>query len=275
MNNDGKDLEKESEKKEEKKFYKSKDQILDESFKKAELIKTGQPEKKHLETIVRKPFIKIGIFIAIFAIIGLFLINYIPTMYIYYETDYGSIEEFYSYKEFENNQIEHEEIYSLFESTCYNCSDNTESYIGLTINDFKETPKITIYVFYFLLIIGAIFTLFIIIDRKKDFPENTITIVHSIFTTLFIVAGIIILLTNIKFLDAYLLQQLNKPFIQALGFNRVQLIFFMPYILILFSLVLFIFGLILIRLNLNKAVNKLHIDKLKKPDISYKYGSKL
>jgi len=273
MSNEEKD--KESENKEEKKIYKTKDQILDESFKEAELLKTGKSETKVPQIISKRPFIKVGILIVIIALIGLIIINYIPFMYLNYETDSSSIIEFISYEDFRFDQIEHEEIYSLFESTCYDCSENSDSYVGLTYNDFIDTPKFTIYIFYIMIFTGSLFTFFILVDSRKNFSENKITIVHSIFTAFIILTGIIILILNIKFLDANLLQHLNKPFIQALGFNRFQMLFFMPYFLILISAILFIIGLILMRLNLNKAENKYNCDISGNENIHYKFGSKI
>jgi hypothetical protein len=275
MNNEEEEKEEESEKKEDKKIYTKTAQILDESFKKAESLKIGKPEKKEIRTIVKKPFNKIGIFIIIIAIICLIIINFVPFMYIYYETDYESIKEYFSYEDLKYNQFESGKINSLFESNCLNCSDNSESYTGLTVNDFSDTPKITNYILYITIIVGAIFTIFIIFDRKKEFSENTNIFINSVFTTFIILIGIIILLMNIKFLDAYLLQQLNKPFIAALGFNRVQLIFFVPYVLILFSFVLFIVGIIFMRVNLNKAVNRYFYDTSQTNNHNYRFGSKV
>ncbi len=275
MTNDEEDEEEELQEKEEKKFNKSKDKILDESFKKAESSKKDQPEKKEAQIVVKKPFIKLGIFMTIIAIIGLVFINFLPLMYINYETDYGSIEEYFSYEDFRYDIIEPEEINSLFESTCYNCSDNSDTYIGLTINDFTNTPKLTIYIFIFLALMGIIFTIFIIIDRKKDFSEETITIIYSFFIACIIITGLILFLINIKFIGAHLLFQLNKPFIYVLGFNKVKMFFITPYVSILFSFALFIIGLVFMRINLNKAVNKFNVDKSKKSELTYKFGSNI
>jgi hypothetical protein len=267
--------EEESEKKEEKKIYKTKDQILDESFKQAQQLITGKPEKTDLPISSKKPFIKIGLLIVIIALIGLVIINFVPFLYINYETDDSSIKQYISYQEFKYDQLEPEKIYSLFESTCIDCSENSDSYIGITINDFIDTPKFTIYVFYVMIVTGAIFTIFMLVNRRKNFSENTSIIVHSIFTAFIIITGIIILILNMKFLAANLLQQLNKPFLMGLGFNRVQLLFFMPYFQIMISFVLFIIGLILMKLNLNNAVDKYNLIFSENNNLRYKFGSKI
>jgi len=269
------EAEKESENKEEKKIYKTKDQMLDESFKQAEILKTDKSKKVDKYISPKKPFIKIGALIIIIAIIGLIIINYVPFLYINYETSDTSIKQYFSYGDFKNDLIEPEKIYSLFESTCIDCSDNSDSYIGLTINDFTDTPKFTIYIFYIMIFIGAIFTIFILVDKKKNFSENTITIVHTIFTAFIILAGIIILFLNIKFLSANLLQKLNNSFLFALDFNKIQMLYFMTYFLIMISTILFIIGLILMKLNLNKAVDKFNLLSSENNNLRYKYRSKI
>jgi hypothetical protein len=196
-------------------------------------------------------------------------------VYLNFETDNVNVIEYLSYDDFRFDQIESEEIYSLFESTCYDCSDNSDRYIGLTINDFIFTPRITYYIFIFLILIGIIFAIYVLIDRKKDFTEETKTIANSIFIIFIILSGTILLIINIKFIGAYLLQQINKPFIQALGFNRLQMIFFMPYISILFSFIFLIIGFTYLKINLNKAVSSLGDVKTKNTDVDYKRWSRI
>lgn len=261
--------------KEKTKPNKSKDKILDESFKQAELLKKVHPEKIEKKKVVKKPFIKIGIIIAFIAIIAIIFLNFIPWMYINYETDYGSVEEYFSYNELINNQIESEDIIGLIESTCNNCSDNSNNYLGLTLNDFKNTPKLTFYNFIFLVLIGIIFTIIIITDRKRDFSEETMIIIHSVFSTFLLITGIIIMLLNIKFLGANLILEMNKPFIEFLGFNNVKIFFFMPYISILFSFILFIIGLTFIKINMRIAIKNFQMNKSKKVDIDYRSGSNI
>ena len=269
------DEEKESEEKEEKKIYKTKDQILDESFKKAELSKIGKNDTIDQHLIIKKPLQKIGFLIVIIAIIGIAILNYMPVLYINYETENSSITQFISYEDFKLDKIEPEEINSIFESTCYDCSDNSDSYIGLTINDFIDAPKFTSYVFYIMIIIGVLFSIIGLVDRKKNFSEKTNTIIHSIFTAFIILTGIIMLILNMKFLDANLLQHLNKPFLKELGFNRIQLLFFEPYFIIFISVILFVIGLIHMKLDLNKAFEKYTLINSKDDNIRFNSRSKI
>jgi len=275
MNNEEEDKDEEIQQKVERKNRIPKEKILDESFKKAELLKKFSKEKKEEQILVKKPIIKLGFIIAIIAIVGLVFINFIPWLYINYQSDFGIVEEYFSFADFKNYRIEPNEINSIFESTCINCSDNSNNYIGLTYNDFINTPTIASYIFIFLLAIGIIFTIFILIDRKKDFYEETVLIVHSIFTAFIIIIGLILILLSFKFFSAHLLLQINKPFIEVLGLNNIKLFYFMPYVLFIFSISLFIIGLTFIRINLNKAVNKLELDKSKELDFNYRFGSKI
>jgi len=268
-----KDEEEELKQKEDKKSIKSKEKILDDSFKNAELLKKGPQEKKEKKIVLKKPFNKLGIIIAVIAIIGILFINYIPWLYISYETDLGWVEESFSYDDLNNYLIESKDIIGLFESTCYNCSDNSNNYIGLTLNDFTTTPRFSLYILIFLALLGIIFTIFIIIDRKKDFTPETFTIIHSIFVVLTIIVAIILIFLNVKFLSSHILYILNKPFINALGFEGARIIFFMPYVLFLFSVSLLIIGITLIRINLNRAVNRFEAYKSKKSEFCYKFGS--
>ena len=275
MNNDEEEKDEESPPKTEKKSDKEKEKLLDDSFKKAESLRRILPQKKEEENIIKKPFIKLGIIIIIIAIIGFALINYIPWMYINCKTDYGSLEEYFYYRDFRDDLVDSNEVKSLFDSTCTNCSDNSDNYIGLTINDFSNTPKTTSYIFIFQAILGIIFTIFVIIDRKRNFAEEKVWIIHSIITAFILIIGIIIIMINIKFLGAHLLYQLNQPFIEVLGLYNVKLFFFMPYILFLFSIGLFILGLAFVRINLNKAVNKLEFEKTDKLDSNFRFGSNI
>ncbi|KYK30561.1 MAG: hypothetical protein AYK22_03570 [Thermoplasmatales archaeon SG8-52-3] len=265
----------EPQKHEEKKSNISKEKILDESFKKAELLKKGPTIKKEEPVIAKKPIMKIGLVITFIAIIGLLFINFLPLMYIYYETDLGSIEEYFSYNDIRFDLIEPEEINNIFESSCNNCSHNSDYYFGVTKNDLINSPRITIYIFIILALIGIIFTIYILIDRKKDFSDETNTIVQSFFIVFLMILSIYLLSINLKFLDSHLFFELNKPFIFAMGFNRLRIFFLMPYFSILISFVLFCIGLVFMKIYLNRAVNQFNVKKSKRSEVSYRFGSNI
>ena len=275
MTNNDEDTEEEDQQKSGRKRKKLKEQFLDEAYKKAELLKKTHLEIKKEQKLVKKPFIKLGIIAIIIAIIGLALINYIPWMYIKYDSDNGTIEEYFSYRDFNNNDIENDNIKSLFESTCNNCSNNSKTYIGLTINDFTGSQRTIFNSLIVLALLGLIFTGFIIIDRFKNFSEETVNTIHSIFIASTIFIDLIVFLSTIKFLGAHLLMQLNRPFIEVLGINNINLFFFTPYIFFTSSLFLATMGLMLIKANFNKAVQNLESDKSRKSHSIYGYRSNL
>ena len=275
MNNSNEDTDNEDQQKEERKIKKIKEEYLDEAFKKAELLKKAHLEIKKEQRIVKKPFIKIGIIIFIIAILGFVLVNYIPWMYIKYDSDYGTIEEYFSYIDFKDNDIKLDEIRYFFESTCKNCSNNSNNYIGLTINDISGTERTISNSLLALALLGFIFTVFIIIDRVKNFSEDTVNIIHSIFIVSIIIISLIVFLLTIKYLSAHLLMEINSPFVEVFGATNINVFFFIPYIFFLASLCLLIFGLILIKSNFNKAVQNLEVDKSQKSSAIYRYGSNL
>lgn len=272
MINNDEDIEEEEQQKSDRKRKKLKEQFLDEAYKKAELLKKAHLEIKKEQKLIKKPFIKIGIIAVIIAIIGLALINYVPWMYIKYDSDNGTIEEYFSYKDFNNNDIEIDNITSLFESTCNNCSNNSKNYIGLTINDFTGSQRTIFNSLIVLALLGLIFTGFIIIDRFKNFSEETVNFIHSFFIGSTIFIDLIIFLSTIKFLGAHILMQLNRSFIEVLGLNNINLFFFAPYIFFISSLFLVIMGLMLIKANFNKAIKNLESQK---SHSNYPYRSNL
>lgn len=275
MKNSDEDTEKEDQQKEEKKSKKIKEEFLDEAFKKAEFLKKTHSEKKVKKKVEKKPIIKLGFVVIIISILGLAVINYIPWMYIKYDSDHGTIEEYFTYSDFKNNEVKLNEINNLFESTCNNCSNNSKNYFGLTMNDFTGTQRTIYYSLMALGLIGLIFTIFILIDRRRNFSEENVNIIHSIFIVSIIFISTIVFLSTIKYLGAHLLVGLNGPFIGVLGIRNLNLFFFTPYIFFLASLCLLIIGLMLIKANFNKALQNLEADKSQESYALYRYESRL
>lgn len=274
MKDSDEDTDDEDKQKEDKRSKKIKEQFLDEAFKKAELLKKTHSEKKEKKKVEKKPIRKLGFVVIIIAILGLAVINYMPWMYIKYDSDYGTIEEYYTYSDFDD-EVKYNEIYNLFESTCSNCSHNSRNYFGLTMNDFSGTQRLMSYSLIVLGLLGFIFTIFIIIDRIKNFSEETFTIIHSIFISSIILIFLITFLSTIKFLGAHLLFEINKPFLEVLDITNVDMFFFIPYIFFFFSLCLLIIGLMLIKANFNKALNSLETDKFEESYSIYRYENRL
>ena len=115
-----------------------KEDILDETFKKAEISKGLRPKEE--KKVTKKTFLKLGIILIIIAIISLVVINHLTWMYVKYDADYGTIEELY-YRELVNKEDQsYKEIDYIFESQCTNCSNNSKNYIGITKDDFTNIP---------------------------------------------------------------------------------------------------------------------------------------
>jgi hypothetical protein len=254
------------------KIGKTKEEILDETFKKAELSK-GFPPKKEEKKIVKKPFRKIGIILIIIAIISLAIINYLPWVYIEYDAEYGSVKEFF-YKDFENKEgNDYSEIDHIFESLCTNCSNNSQNYIGVTKDDFIDISKTTSYGFITLALLGIIFTIFEIIERMRNFSMEIVTVIHSTFAAAAIIVGIVVALSSIKFLGSYFLLYYNRSFIETADINNVILLFFVPIILIVIAFVIIKIATTVLKINFNEFEKKLEADKPEQLYSTFRYRS--
>lgn len=236
-----------------------KEDILDESFKKAEISKEIQTKKG--KKISKEPFRKLGIVLIIISIISLAIINFLPWMYIRYDAEYGTIEEFY-YRGLENKEGNYyEEVNYIFESPCINCSYNSKNYIGVTEDDFTNIPKVASNGFFALVILGLIYTIFEIIKRKYNFFMETALIIHSIYAAAAIFISIVVAVSSIKFLGIYFLLYYNMSFIEASGVNNVILIFVAPIILIFVSSAIIKISITVLKINFDEFEKKSKMDK--------------
>jgi len=251
----------------------AKEDILDETFKKAEISKGLRSEPE--ENITKKPFLKLGIILIIIAVLSLAVINNLPWMYIKYKADYGAVEELY-YRDFKNEEGHYyKEIDNIFESPCVNCSNNSTNYIGLTKDDFSNIPKNTSYGFITLAILGIVFTIIEVFRRRRNFSINTASIIHSVFASAALFIGVVVALLSIKFIGFYFLLYYNKPFIEVLGIKNIILIFIAPIILIVISYAIIMIAIIVMKINFNEFEKKL---KSEKSHLSYsanRYGDNL
>ena len=258
-----------------KKKEKVKEEILDETFKKAEFLKKTQPTKEKKKTS-DKPFFKSGIIIIIIAIVALAIINFTPWMYAKYDIDNTSTQQFF-YINFENEEIKNnktllENITNLFDSPCKNCTNNSQNYIGLTIKDFGDIPKLTSYGLAALMIMGLIFTIFVIIDRFRNFSFEKLYLVCSIFTAGYVVTSVFILLLSIKFLASHFLIYYNEPFIKTSGITNVTLIFLAPIMMVFFSCAIMKGSMTVMKINFREVEKRLESGEPKKANYAYSYG---
>ena len=251
----------------------AKEDILDETFKKAEISKglRSEPDDK----VTKKHFLKLGIILIIIAVLSLIIINNLPWMYIKYNSDYGAVEELY-YKDFINEEGHYyKEVDYIFESPCINCSNNSTNYIGLTKDDFSNIPKNASYGFITLAILGIVFTIIEVFRKRQNLSINTVTIIHSIFAAASLFIGIVVVLLSIKFIGFYFLLYYNKPFIEVSGIYNIILIFIVPIILIIISYAIIMISIIVMKINFNEFEKKLRSERSHLPYSTDRYGGKL
>jgi len=248
----------------------AKEDMLDETFKKAEMLRGLQPKEK--KKIIKKPFLKLGFILIIIAAISLFAINYLPWMYVKFDTDYGPIQEVFN-RDFEKGYY-YDEIDYIFDSPCANCSNNSKSFIGLTKDDFINIPKTTSYGFITLVLLGLIFIIFEIIERWRNFSIEIAIIVHSTFAAAALIVSVFVMFISIKFLSSYLVLYYNRPFIEIFGVDNVILIFPAPIILIVISFASIMIAIILMKINFHEFEKKLLSEKTHSTLSSFRFGSK-
>lgn len=261
-----------------RKREKAKEEILDETFKKAEFLKRVQPaqeKRRHSE----KPFFKSGILVIIIAILALAVVNYIPWMYARYSADNVTVEQMF-YKDFKNEETKNNETYQnasqkvtgLFDSPCTNCTNNSQNYIGLTTDDFKTIPKLTSYGFVALAIMGLIFTIFVVIDRFRNFSIETSYLVCSIFNVTYVAISVFTLLLSIKFLASHFLTYYNGPFIETSGLTDVNLVFLAPIMMIFISCAIMKGSMTVMKINFREVEKILEAEESGKEHLTYRYG---
>lgn len=250
----------------------TKEEVLDENFKNVKDLKEKKSEDK--KTIMKKPFLKSGIILVIVAVICLGII-YAPWAYVRCDSDYedGKVDKFI-FKNCDEDDIgydnESQKIINIFESN--NCSNSSCNYVGLTFDDFSNTPKITFYGFSFLALLGLIFIIFQLIERKHSFSVERFTIVHSIFSTVTIIVSTFLFVLIIKFFGIYFLLYYNDPFL-----TTKNIVFVSPVaITLLFTLAAIIkVTFSIMKINCIELEKNLNTNEPKNPFFIYKGGSKL
>jgi len=257
---------------------KTKNELLDETFKKAEIVHGLRPSEKKI--IPKRPFLKSGIVLLVIAILCLVIIDNAPWMYIKYDDPaLGVIEETFG-RDLKNEKFDKIEnadstvfgnIQGLFESRCNNCSNNSQHFIGLSIDDFSSTPKMTFYAFMIMALMGIIFTLFQVIDKLRRFSFDTVAIIHSIFAAGIIFASTYVLLLVIKFFGTYLLIVHNGPFSPL---DELRVVFIAPVILIVIAAILIKGATAILKMNFNELKMRFKTDIPEDSFSIYRFGGK-
>jgi len=251
----------------------TKEDILDKDFKKVEDIKEKKSEDKKTNT--KKPFLKSGIILVILALICLVIISFAPWAYVKCDLDYekGTTDRFI-FKNYDEYDIGHDnesqKIINIFESN--NCSNSTCNYVGLTFKDFRNTPKITFYGFAILALLGLIFIIFQLLEKKRNFSVEMFTIAHSIFSTAIIIISSFLFMLVTKFIAIYFLLYYNNPFITTKNIKFVSPVA-ITLIFILAVIIKVTFGVM--RINCAELEKNFSAKGSKNPFFIYKGGSRI
>lgn len=241
-----------------------KDEILDESFKKAEISRGLRSSvKKTDQKPHEKTFPKFGLLLIIFAIIGLICIYQVTWAYIKYDTEEGRTEVLI-YKDYTGENIEKQYTLSLFQNPYY---------IGISVGDFTDTPRLASYGFFSLIVLGVLITLFGILDKKRNFSIEISILTHFILATVAIVPSLFIVLSVMKFLGAHFLFFYNMSLIQYdLGLSNVILFFPTAFIIIVLGFIAIKIVFTIIRMDFNEIQKIKEVTVSKQPFLDSEYS---
>lgn len=256
----------------EKRNERTKEKILDDTFKKAEVLREKKTKIKKAIKTVDRPFLKSGILIIIVAIIMLAFVEYSPWMYINYETNKGSAVNII-YRDFNQEEEINQTIIDLFQSPCTNCSNNSQNYIGLNFDDFTNSPTTISNGIMIMIVLGSIFTVFLIIDRFRRFSDELVLALHSLFSIGIIIISMFILIYSLKFIGTYFLLYHNWSFIEISGIKNTNIVFLTPLTLVILTLAIIRGSIITFNINFREMENKLTTDISDTPYKTFRYGS--
>jgi len=217
----------------EKSVEKYKQDILDKNYKIAASSFKRKEKKSTLKG--KKPFFKIGIILFILSIIFLVIILKLPWMYISYNpslSDVDHYENFYYRNMYTKNNSYNNTVENFFNS------ENSTRLLGINSYDFQMTPKSSIYIFGILGLLGFLFTIFVILDNKKDFFSiQKLYIFHSLFMGIIMLVSTYLIYLSIKFFSAILLSFINKDILYS-HFSGLYILFPVPLLIIFISAIL-------------------------------------
>lgn len=250
--------------------------VLDHNFLKAQTSKWKKKRKSETTKPKEKPFIKTGIIIIIIAIIAIFSIQYLPWMYLKYDTTSGTVE-YIIERDLKITDLEIEdmnpEIINFFSSPKSIYGKYSSSYIGLTFSDFTNIPETSFNLFFILIIISIIFTIFLIIDKSRNFNMDNVTMIYSGFAATCITFSLFIFAICLKFIASYIVLYLNWPFIQDLGINDIRLVYIVPIIIIILSLMIIKPCITVLKLNYRDILNRFETKKTEERFLTFKFGA--
>jgi len=209
-----------------RKLERTKEYVLDEDFNKAKTGRFNQEKKTKDKHLRKKPFLLLGIALIIIGASCFVTANYGPWTYVKYEPigmENVTIEKVY-YKDFQTYDGEDTTISNFFLS-------ESGEYIGITSDDISPYYKMSIYISYALILIGAIFTVIQIISRIFDFEYKISLIIHSFFAAVSAVICVYAIFLSVKFFSAFILYLLNFKAISTI-LGKPIIAFIAPLILL-------------------------------------------
>lgn len=245
----------------------TKNDILYENFRKAEVQRKHKKQRRH--PIKKKTFLKSGIAVILIAFLCLAIINFMPWLYFKHSSVLADDNylDGYFFKDFNT-----EDKNSYGEITSFFYSGNSSKFIGLSENDFIVIPLKAMYTFFALIILGVAFTVFEILDRKKNFLPEKVSIVQSFFAGFTIIISVFIIYLLIEFLGAHLLVVHNSLFISQ-SLPEIVMIFPAPIVLIFISAGIMKVAFTILKINFKDLVSRLEEESIKSLR-TYRYGGK-
>ena len=247
-----------------------KQKLLDEDFKKAINPKKNADKniRKNPKVHERKSFSKIGIGLILIAVICLLILNLTPWFYIKFDSNIENktLEETY-YKDFKDGENQSVEVLDFFQS------GKSSRYLGISADDFINIPKKIAYVFYALVILGLIITIFEITNKKLNFSFEKIVIANTFFCAIVAIFCIYLIFITVKFFGVHFLIYYNISYINP-NLPNIVLLFFAPAFLIFITAGLLKISFTTMKLNLNLFEKILEAKKPKRSLYNYKYGGK-
>lgn len=245
----------------------SKDQILDENFKKAE--KSRRKKDIKVKNSEKKPFLKSGILLLIIAIICLVITNLLPWAYVRCDDSSGKQEiEKFVYSNEDASDIENPEVLNIFDTPEVNATVHSSNFIGISFNDFKSSANILTFGFIFLALMAVIFIIFQILDRSKQVFKNGFMLFHTSFSCLVILACFFLLFTVVRFFSVYPLLSYNNNFINT---QNIFILFPVPIILSIVLLIVIKAAFSIIKIYMKKMRSKIDVTDKKETPFSF-YG---
>jgi len=221
------------------------------------------------DPIHKKPLMKSGIALIVVAIICLSIINFVPWLYVKYDSELseaGHVEGFY-YKDFETPEdaFFQDEVYNFFQSR------NMSVYTGVNIDDFSEIPDFLTLCFYSFLILGIIYSLFAVYYKFKNFDFELSVIIQAVFAGSIIIISALVIFASLKFLGAHLLYNYNFELISNNLLNAV-FIFPSPVIIIFTSAGIMKVAFSFLKINIREISKKINSDTSDKTMFTYMGG---